>query len=329
MGTLTSKLRRERTNAAHKVAMQTFNAPSTYPVPYGKLHQLVSGRGPSGNPSTQGPAVGTNPVTPGTYIGTNPTAPGTYAGSNPPTGGYYAGTNPPTGGYYAGMNSVTPGNYAGTVPGNAPYSGTYAPNSQVIGYNTFSQFGQYYQTPYSNTGPNTSYVQYAVENGGSPAPTYYASSGNEGMGGDATYTEYLGTNPGNPNYYTTPGTPYYVPGNAPYDYYNPPQQPTPYYNPTVPGNAYYNPPVPGNAYYNAPIPGNANYNPPTPGNTIYGAPVPGNAAPPVSVFGVMFPGGAAGQLAPLVPDTMVTIPYQTSGVAVSTPPGGYVTIKEL
>lgn len=298
---LTARLRRERTNAAHKVATQTFNTTGTYPTQYGKLHQTISGRGAPGNLTVPGVATGTNPVTGGTYAYTNAVTPGYYAGSNPASGGTYAYTNPPTGGDYAGSNPIVPGNYAGTNP----------PYGVVAGYNYYTT-RVYYNGAYGET------HYYNVDND-TTVPYSQTYTDGEGAAGYTVSDAAVGTYPGNPIYGTAPG----------YDYYNSPTPSYSYYNPTYPGNPVYNPYVPGNAYYNPNIPGNAVYNPVVPGNTNFAPPTPGNPSAPTTVLGVTFPGGLANALAPLVPDTMVKIGYKPGGVTITPPPGGYVVIKEL
>jgi len=78
--------------------------------------------------------------------------------------------------------------------------------------------------------------------------------------------------------------------------------------------------VPGFTYYNP-----TNYNPTSPGNTVPGNTIPGNAGPSYTVLGVPLPGGAGASVAPVV-NAPVSIDYSTSGVSISVPPGGYVSI---
>ena len=81
-----------------------------------------------------------------------------------------------------------------------------------------------------------------------------------------------------------------------------------YNNPTY---YYYNP-----TYYNP-----TTYNPTVPGNTV-----PGNQGTSYTVLGVPLPGGASDSSAPVVGPTSVSVDYITSGISISVPPGGYVSI---
>ena len=75
-------------------------------------------------------------------------------------------------------------------------------------------------------------------------------------------------------------------------------------------------------YYTNPTYYNPAYtNPTTPGNTI-----PGNQGTSYSVLGVPLPGGASDSSAPIIGPTPVGVDYTTSGISISVPPGGYVSI---
>lgn len=94
-------------------------------------------------------------------------------------------------------------------------------------------------------------------------------------------------------------------------------QPSPYCDPTqnISGNSnVYNTQTVCYLYSTSP----GTTNPTTPGNSNTGA--------AANIFGVPFPGGV-GTIAPVVADTVVSIPFLTAGYAVTVPPGGYVTFK--
>ena len=303
---LSKALLKEKTNVPIK-ATTTFNAPGTYIPPYGKTVVKIGGRGASGNYSSGGTYAGeayvsTNPTT-YPYASTNPTT-YPYASTNPTT--YpYAGTNPTT--YpYAGTNPTTYP-YASTNPTTYPYGGLNPETpGTVVGvsyYWTVPDQGDSYEevTPGVNYG--TFWNQYYYS--GIQANTNF-------------YTYYNPSTPGNAYYNTVPGTANYntVPGNA-------------YYN-TVPGTAYYNT-VPGTANYNT-VPGTANYNtvPGTANYTPYYNPYyPGSSGSPSNIGGVYFPAGASDSLAPVVALTNTAVTYGASGLSVTVPPGGYITIQNI
>lgn len=277
MGGLASKQRREKTNAANKVASYTMNAPGNVTLPYGKLKVTISGRGQTGN-STQ----------PGTVASYNPGSGGNYAGTNPGSGGNPAGSNPSTpGNSYYNPATYTPGNY---VAGNTN------PGSTVPGNSNPPSYSEYVAALNGNCSPGWSFAYYTYDE--LDKPHKVCSQSSPGTSNPPSYS------PGNSNpSYTNPAV--YSPGNQSY-------------NPATPGNAIYNPYTPGNAYYNTYFPGNANYNPT----------IPGNAGSPATILGVYFPGGPAGSTAPVVGDTYVTVPYSSSPISITVPPGGYVTIKQ-
>ena len=80
---------------------------------------------------------------------------------------------------------------------------------------------------------------------------------------------------------------------------------------SVPTFYYTNP-----TYYNP-----TNSNPTIPGNTI-----PGNQGTSYTVLGVPLPGGGSDSSAPVVGPILVGVDYTTSGISISVPPGGYVSI---
>lgn len=142
--------------------------------------------------------------------------------------------------------------------------------------------------------------------------------------GTAFYTTYAQGKGNFPPYYSTSSGSAPIPLPAPYSTYFDSTNNSANYNGSYttvdygysPGN--YNPSTPGSAYYNPALPGNANYNPP----------VVGNAGTPATILGVYFPGGVAGSVAPVVGDTIVNVPYVSSGVPITVPSGGYVIIKQ-
>ena len=75
-------------------------------------------------------------------------------------------------------------------------------------------------------------------------------------------------------------------------------------------------------YYTNPTYYNPAYtNPTTPGNTI-----PGNQGTSYTVLGVPLPGGGSDSSAPVIGPTPISVDYVTSGISISVPPGGYVSI---
>lgn len=239
----------------------------------------------------QGRGTPGNPTTGGNYAGTNPEEPGNVSGYNPPTGGNYAGTNPETGGNYAGTNPTTGGNYAGTNPSTG---GNYA------GVNWSSFITNSYRNTTNNTW-RSFYSGFSGSNPNCPTPSSGATA-------NWQYSY---------QYDCTPRYNPVVPGND-------------YYNPVVPGNDYYNPIEPGNDYYNPVVPGDANYNPSVPGNDYYNPVEPGNSGAPANVLGVTLPGGASDSPAPVVGFLAISpVSFTNAGVAISVPPGGYVSIKNL
>ena len=69
-------------------------------------------------------------------------------------------------------------------------------------------------------------------------------------------------------------------------------------------------------YYNP-----TTYNPTVPGNTI-----PGNQGGSYVVLGVPLPGGASDTPASVIGPTPISVDYVTSGVSITVPPGGYVSV---
>lgn len=82
----------------------------------------------------------------------------------------------------------------------------------------------------------------------------------------------------------------------------------------------YTPASPGNIYYN---PGTDYYSP------YYNPYYPGSAGTPSNIGGVTFPGGNIATLAPVVPTTTTNISYTPSGLSITVPAGGYVTIDNI
>jgi hypothetical protein len=284
---LSKNLRRER-SISITVGTTTFNVPGIYYPPYGKSVFLLSGRGSPGNASVPGNVSGDNFYTFSTYV---PASGGNATGNiNPATGGNATGNRNPAG----------PGTFAGTAWNaredfyavNSPQlvaPGWYTPGFTQTGTNNYSGV-----SPGSNSIPAPSSGQWG--------PFYYAAF-------ESTYVIYYYTqysSAGAQNNPATPGNPIYnptVPGN-------------PVYNPTGPGNPVYNPYSP--AYiYNTDVPGNPNYNPTT----------PGTAGANYAVLGIPLPGGSAGSAASVVGFSVVTVNYSNSGVPISVPPGGYVSIQ--
>ena len=298
---LSKGLRREKTNVA-STASATFNAPTVYVPPYGKTVVRIGGRGASGNSTTGGTCAGTNPTTGGNYAGTNPTTGGNYAGTNPSTGGNYAGTNPATGGNYAGTNPGNPNWSEAICSWISPWTAT--PNTTPSGTFKCNQ-------PYSFSGVSPTGNQVSWSGTVCQTTTWNATNGYTYHYGYST-----GIHLGVPNADVIDTSDWHYRGNYSCTGSNPG---TAYYNPTVPGNAYYNPVSPGYAYYNPTVPGNAYYNPT----------VPGNAGTPTNIGGVYFPAGAADSLAPVVSQTITVNQYSSSGINITVPPGGYVTIDNI
>lgn len=68
-----------------------------------------------------------------------------------------------------------------------------------------------------------------------------------------------------------------------------------------------------------------NYNP-----TYYNPVSPGNSGATATIGGVTFPGGTRNaNTAPLVAPTMSTFTYKASGIAITVPPGGFVTLTPI
>ena len=165
-----------------------------------------------------------------------------------------------------------------------------------------------------------------ANSGGNYAGESYA--GETYAGTNPTTYPYGGTNPGTPV-----GTLYQYYNNAPVnESYNEypgvtgPQLGSPYSEPTghvVQYGTYYNT---GNAYYNT-VPGNAYYAPYY--SSYYNPTVPGNTGANATIAGVYFPGGAIGSLAPVVPATTTTVSYSPSGLSITVPTGGYITIDNI
>jgi hypothetical protein len=211
------------------------------------------------------------------------------------------------GGRGAAGNYASGGNvsyYNPTVPGN--YAGSYSPEpGNVAGYNSPEPGNTGYNPPQPGPWNITTFFQYGTIDGQFTSAGYSGHWSGSGPHppSDSQYREY-----GNGDW-TLNEAEYddvEVPGNA-------------YSNPDTPGTAYYNPTEPGYAYYNSPTPGNANYNP-------Y---VPGNPGPTNSVGGVVFPGGAADSLAPVVAPAPSTLRYTASPIPITVGSGGYVTITTL
>jgi hypothetical protein len=365
MSRLVKRLRREPTTPGLKTGMQTFNAPGVYQPKFGKVKVYVSGRGESGNAPTSGTVKGYNPVTPGTYVSTNPSSGGNYVSTNPPTGGNYANTNPTMPGTVKGYNPIVPGNYAGTNPptgGNISgynpstpaktetVEGSLVPESYLPGNTNPESYtpGNYvagtWDTIYKPTSDQCPVGWRAYAGAPSPNPMQYGSNSiavcqvEYPAHNNSVYTAST-TNPVTkvPAHYNPPTTVYTpaVAGNAIYNpgtvgnaYYNASTGGNAYYNPTTGGTKNYNPVVPGTANYNPTVPGNANYNTPIPGNAVYNPTVPGNVGTPYTTLGVYFPGGPIGSVAPQVGDTLVPVPYVSTGIPVEVKYGGVVIVKE-
>jgi hypothetical protein len=83
----------------------------------------------------------------------------------------------------------------------------------------------------------------------------------------------------------------------------------------------------GYLYSNSPSGGNyAGTNP-----TNYNPTVPGNIGSPSNIGGVNFPGGAIGSLAPTVAATSTVVSYESypTGLSITVPTGGYVTVQNI
>lgn len=165
--------------------------------------------------------------------------------------------------------------------------------------------------------------------GGNYAGEYYA--GEAYAGTNPSTNAYAGTNPSTPG--NVVGTLYQWFDNDSYTSYSeyqgfdasniPPSTSGAYH---AEYGAYYNAGTPGNAYYSQ-VPGNAYYTPYYAAyyNTYY----PGYAATPVNIGGVVFPGGSADSIAPVVPASTTTLAYSPTGFSVVVPAGGYVTIDNI
>lgn len=296
--TLSTRFRLDRTLRANR-SSTTFNAPGTYPVPYGRGLIKVGGRGPSGNTTVPSTVANYNSPTPGNIANYNPPVAGNVSGYNTASGGNVAYYNPRV----PGNSTTTPGNLvpASYTPGNNN-PGTYSPGNTNNPYYTEAWVGYTQSCPSGWTLSGYDYDEFGK-------PIKLCTLYEAGYNNPATFT------PGN----TNPGT--YTPA-----YYNPSYTTT---NSPTPGNANYNPYYPSTANYNPTTPGTANYNPSTPGTANYNPTVPGNAAPPMVFGGVTFPGGAADQLAPVVSPTPSNLSYSAPGVSVTVPPGAYVTITPI
>lgn len=210
---------------------------------------------------------------------------------NPSTPGNFAGVNPPTPGNYAGTNPPEPG-FSGVNP---PEPGNYAgtnPGSPVPGNTNASATNWYAIYSYNDGFPNFSFN---LQGGFSPSGSCPSPFD---------------------QYYVTPL--YNVYSIVNYDCL---------YNPSTfsPGNPIYNPETPGYPFSNNPTPGYDFFNPESPGNPFFNF-VAGNPGSSFSVGNVFFPGGNSDSSAPLVPSTTVAISYTNSGLSLSVPSGGYVTI---
>ena len=72
-------------------------------------------------------------------------------------------------------------------------------------------------------------------------------------------------------------------------------------------------------------PGYTDYNP-----TYYNPYYPGSSGPTAVVGGVTFPGGTANVVtAPSVAPALSTFTYKTSGISITVPPGGFVTLTPI
>lgn len=90
-------------------------------------------------------------------------------------------------------------------------------------------------------------------------------------------------------------------------------------NPGAPGYSVVNYTTSGSS------PGYTDYNP-----TYYNPTVPGSSGPTTNIGGVTFPGGTRNSTtAPSVTPTISTFKYQTSGISISVPSGGFVTLTPV
>lgn len=216
-------------------------------------------------------------------------APGTYI---PP----YGKTVVKIGGRGTSGNYSSGGNYAGETYAGEVYAGTNPTTYPYAGsYNTIYPFGGYNPpTPGNSIGVLYQYW--------SP---YIIDTTNYYPGAVFIYNAYsVADDP--------PGYTHFVVYDT-------------YYNPSTPGNVYYNT-VPGYDYYNT-VPGNAYY-------YVYYSPYynpyyPGSAGTPSNIGGVYFPAGPADSLAPVVALTTTAIVYSTSGIPITVPSGGYITIQNI
>jgi hypothetical protein len=324
MTSISRTLRREKTNAAVKVANTTLYAPGNFKPNYGKLKIAVTGRGASGNPTTGGNVSANGNYVEAVYANGNVSANGNYVAAV-----YTAGNVLVQGNYhnavYANGNLAANGNYVAAVynNGNLVANGNY-----VAGNTNAASGGQYIGSVYSFYVQSWNCPQEEVIDG---EYTYYIGYDYyEPSWGEASCTQHVMytyhasyTNAGYTNA-PTYNAPYYAAAYTNPATYNPPTYTAAYSNPT-----YYNPNYYAPAYTNP-----ATYNPPTytaayTNPTYYNPTIPGTAASPTNVLGVTFPGGAADSLAPVVPSVYVTVPYTNAGTALTVPPGGYITLAEL
>jgi hypothetical protein len=351
MASISKNLRRERTNAARKVAT-TINATDLYRPPYGKVMTKISGRGEPGTAAV--PSTGTGSYNPPTVTGSNASGGNAYYATAPtPVYHYNAGNA----NYNTGNQIYTPGNqvYNSPTPNYNPPTAVYnpaqpnynppTPNYNPPSYTPGNSNPGSYQENHVNMasrcpsgwyaewydGYNTQYVS---------CSTYVPGNSNPGSESPGNVSGYTPGNLANISYnlagYAPGNVAGYSPGTAT-NSYNPPTATNSYNTGNISGYntgnrtntiATYNNNPPSNTAqgYNPYNPGNPNY---SPGSQNYNTAIAAKAGTPRSVLGVTFPGGAAGAAAEVVSGVFVKIPYTVGGVSVTAPPGGYITIEEL
>lgn len=309
------KFELEKTWRSTGVGTQTFNAPGTVTIPYGKQNMYVTGKGQDGVASSGA-----------TF------SPGTGASYNPPTANYNAST---LAGYTPGTQYYSPGNFASTTPGTgAGYNPPGTNYTTVPGTSNYNIACLLCYVSYSwiiDNGfspPNSSYQTYAFPP--TPYNTFYAYNGY----GYYAYPMYV-KGPACCEYYAISlnfisNYSFVAGSNPPYVYASGTNPGTQNYNPATTN---YNPPT---SPYNSPI---ANYNPSTfatntPGTAVsYNPPTaltynPAYTGGTASALGITMPGGVAGP-ASVVSETEISYYSYPDGSSypVTVPSGGYVQIK--
>ena len=357
-----SKFELEKTWRSTGVGTQTFNAPGTFVMNYGKQNIYVAGTGGIGGGGT----VATYNTTPGTAASYNAgtgltynpataanynTVPGTVSSYNTVPGTPIYNVAYPVGNY----NVAYPVSGYNTVPGNSAYN---PPTNQY--YYLSTEVGSSYSThnysPYPSNvnppglSPYTVYanvVYYGDHQAGvlypyAPWPAYFTGYyyGYDSYNQQTGYVTVL--------FQVDRPFPYSAPGNS---YTNPPSYPANYsvaypvgsYNTAYLLSGSYNPTTYQAATYNAPAhpvaaytPGNAatynptnvaTYNPPTFPVASYNPFIAGNLS---SALGVTMPGGPGGGQ-PVPPTPATEISYYSypdnASYPVTVASGGQVTIK--